>query len=119
MMEFIAQNYWVMIEIFLTLVSLIIVILKRTKLVSLDTPFEKLLEKLPELIKRAEILSKDGKVKRNYVLSVSYSYLADLTGKPVEEISGIYCDRILTAIESILETPEKKGVSKNDEKKEN
>lgn len=119
MKEFIAQNYLVMIEIILAVVSLIIVILKKTKLVSVDTPFEKLLEKLPELIKRAEVLSKDGKVKRNYVLSVSYSYLADLTGKPVEVVSGIYCDRILSAIENILETPEKKGVIKDAEKKEN
>lgn len=119
MKEFIAQNYLVMIEILLALISLVIVILKKTKLVSLDTPFEKLLEKLPGIIKNAEVLSKEGKVKRSYVMSVSYAYLADLTGKPVEEISGMYCDRIIAAIENILETPQKKGVIKDDEKKEN
>lgn len=117
MKEFIFQNYLIMIELILALVSLVVVILKKTKIISVDTPFEKLLDKLPELISKAEILSKDGKVKKSYVLSVSYAYLADLTGKPVEEISGIYCDRISSAIEKILETPRKKEVKENDEEK--
>lgn len=109
MKEFIIQNWFFIIELLVGLVSLIILLLKKTKVLSVDTPFEKLLEKLPELIKKAEILSKEGKVKRSYVLGVAYAYLADLTGKSVEEISGIYCDRILEAIENILETPQKKG----------
>lgn len=119
MKEFIAENWLIMIEIILGIISLVIVILKKTKLVSLDTPFEKLLSKLPELISKAEILSKDGRVKKSYVLSVAYAYLADLTGKPVEEVSGIYCDRISKAIEDILETPMKKKEVKEDDQEKN
>lgn len=117
MKEFIAQNYLIMIEIILAIISLVIVILKRTRVILKDTPFEKLLSKLPDIISKAEILSKDGKVKKSYVLSVSYAFLADLTGKPVEEISGIYCDRICSAIEEILKTPQKKEVVVNDKEK--
>lgn len=118
MKEFISQNYLIMIEIILGVISLIIVILKKTKILLNDTPFEKLLSRLPDIISKAEILSKDGKVKKSYVLSVSYAYLADLTGKPVEEISGIYCDRISSAIEEILKTPQKKEVKTDEERKD-
>ena len=118
MKEFIAQNYLIMIEIILGFISLIIVILKKTKIILNDTPFEKLLSRLPDIISKAEELSNIGKVKKSYVLGVSYAYLADLTGKSVEEISGVYCDRISSAIEEILKTPQKKEVKIDEAKKD-
>lgn len=117
MKDFISQNYLIMIEIILAVISLVVVILKKTKILLNDTPFEKLLSRLPDIISKAEFVSKDGKVKKSYVLSVCSAYLADLTGKSVVEISGMYSDRISLAIEEILKTPQKKEVKMDEEKK--
>lgn len=98
------------LEVLLSIACLILYIFKSKKIVFEDTAFEKVIEKLPLLVSRAEELYTDGSQKKSFVLSVSYAFLADLLGLEVDEVVAKYSGRIDTAIETILATPQKKGV---------
>ena len=113
MKEFIAQYGFMILECVLGIISLIVLFLKKTKIIQKDTIFEKLLERLPSIIDKAERLEKPGVQKKAYVLGVCYAFISEFTGKDTSEVAEEYGDRISKVIEDILETPQKKGV-KND-----
>lgn len=110
MKEFFVENLNLIVSAFLGVVSIVLLIVKKTKIKLIDSPFCKLILKLPEIIKKAETVSPVGHEKKSFVLGVSYAFLADLTGKSIQEISYLYKDRISSEIEAILETPQKKEV---------
>ena len=110
MKEFVEQNLNLIISTVLGIVSIILLVVKKTKIKLIDTPFSKLILKLPEIIAKAETVSPVGQEKKSFALGVSYAFLADLTGKTIEQVCLDYKDRISAAIESILETPQKKEV---------
>lgn len=110
MKDFLAENLNLIVSAILGVASIILLILKKTKIKLIDTPFSKLILKLPEIISKAETISSVGQEKKSFALGVSYAFLSDLTGKTIEQICVDYKDRISAAIESILETPQKKEV---------
>lgn len=110
MKEFIVSYWYVIVELVFAIVSLVLLILKKTKIKLIDTPWEKLIQKLPEIISKAETVSSVGHEKKSFVLGVAYAFLSDLTGKSIEQVSYDYKERISAAIEAILSTPQKKGV---------
>lgn len=110
MKEFISEYWYYIVALILSASTLGVAILKKSKIKLIDTPFMKLLVKLPEIISKAETVSTVGHEKKSFALGVCYAFLSDLTGKSIEEISFAYKERISEAIESILETPQKKEV---------
>lgn len=110
MKSFIISHWEAILSLIFALTSLIFVICKKSKIKLVDTPWLKLVLKLPEIIKKAETVSPVGHEKKSFVLGVAYAFLADLTGKSIQEISYEYKDRISQEIEAILETPQKKEV---------
>ena len=112
MTEFLSNHWLAILEISLSIACLVIYVFRRNKVILKDTPFEKLLAKLPSLISVAEQHLVDGPSKKSFVLGVSYSFLADLLGVEPVEVAVKYGSRIDTAIEDILKTPQKKEVIK-------
>lgn len=110
MKEFLGSYWYYLVALVISASTFIVSLLKKSKIKMVDTPFMKLVLKLPEIISKAEKVSSVGHEKKSFVLGVAYAFLSDLTGKSIEDISFIYKDRISTAIESILETPQKKEV---------
>lgn len=110
MKSFIIGHWDFIAYLIIALLSLFFMILKKPKVKLVDTPWLKLVLKLPEIIKKAETVSPVGHEKKSFVLGVAYAFLADLTGKSIQEISYEYKDRISQEIEAILETPQKKEV---------
>lgn len=110
MKEFILSHWYLIFGVVLSGATFIVSLLKKSKIKLVDTPFMKLILKLPEIIAKAETVSPVGYEKKSFALGVSYAFLCDLTGKSIEEITMLYKDRISQAIESILTTPQKKEV---------
>lgn len=110
MKEFLGSNWYYLVALIVSASTFIVSLLKKSKIKLVDTPFMKLILKLPEIIDKAETVSTVGHEKKSFALGVAYAFLSDLTGKSIEEVSYIYKDRISTAIESILSTPQKKEV---------
>lgn len=119
MIEFISQYGFVIIEIFISTIAFVVLCIRKNNVVIEDTIFEKLISKLPSIISMAEreVGEKNGERKLHLVLGVAYNYLCELTNLSVEDVAKKYGKRIEDAIESILETPQKKGIKKNDDEK--
>lgn len=111
MKEFFQSYGLVILAVISSLVNLILLILKKNKIVVKDTIFEKLLEKLPIFIQYAESMAKDGADKKGLALGAAYSFISQYSGLSHDEVVKMYSDRISNAIESILATPQKKGVT--------
>lgn len=120
MKEFFAENWRFIIYLVVAILGIVITILKKSKLINeiVDTPLERVMSLLPGLIGEAESSFKDGYKKKIYVLSAALGLLEKLAGRELsmDEISN-YSDKISVAIESILETPQKKGIVYDEEKK--
>lgn len=116
MKEFFIENYNWMFSALFCILSLIAVILKKVKVNMQDTDFEKVLSLLPSLIIKAEKGLVGGEKKKSFVLSMALTYLCELSGKSIDEVSEIYSRRLDEAIEDILMTPVKKGLD-NESKK--
>lgn len=110
MMDFFVNYGLFILELCIGFASLVLLIFRKNKAVVeiKDTPFERVLRFLPSLIQRAEQLFRVGSEKKSFVLSVAYALLVDYTGEDLEVVAQKYSDRISAAIESILETPQKK-----------
>ena len=98
------------VSIALSLLCVLVLFLKKNKILLKDTAFEKIIVTLPSLIQCAESLFTKGSEKKTYVMSVSFSLLSKLLSLSPEEVARDYGDRISSAIENILETPQKKEV---------
>lgn len=107
--DFIVQNWYYIALIFIAICNMILLICKKNKVVQEDTLFTKLLEILPVMIRRAEDTGLDGVNKLTFVIDTAMSWLADYTGKNTACIRATYQERVITAVENILSTPEKKG----------
>lgn len=110
MKEFITQNWYYIALIVIAICNMFLLIFKKGKISLVDSIFERLLVRLPSLIRKAEELGVSGENKKIFVLSAAYSFLADMTGKKQEELVASYGKQIDSAIEDILATPEKKEV---------
>lgn len=110
MKEFLIENYSWIITLVFSIISILIFLLKKVKIVKKDSAFEKVLMLLPSLIIKAEKNIKGGSDKKSFVLSMAISYLASLSGEDDEKVYQDYGKRISDAIEDILMTPVKKEV---------
>lgn len=108
MIEFLLNHYLELSYIIISLVSLIVVLLKKVNVESIDTVFEQLLLRLPRMIDGAEKTGLSGPEKKDIVVSVAVQWLCDLTGRSRTEILDCYVSKIEDAIEEILSTPKKK-----------
>ena len=109
MKEFFVQNWYYIAVLLIAICNMILLICKKNKVVQEDSLFTKLLEILPAMIRRAEDTGLDGANKLVFVVDTAISWLADYTGKNTACIRATYQERVITAIENILSTPEKKG----------
>lgn len=108
MSEFWLKIIFISVEVFLVICSCFVGIFRKRYVIK-DTIFELLLEELPKFIILAEKL-KLGSQKKEFVLGVAYSFLSKYSGKDISVVAEEYGDRVCSAIESILSTPQKKGV---------
>lgn len=106
MKEFIAENYSWLLSLLFSVLGVLLISVKKITLK--NTPLQKTLGLLPNLIIMAEKSGKDGKTKKAYVLGVALSYLADLLGQDIKEVSEQFGDEIDSSIEKILQTPQRK-----------
>lgn len=109
MKEFLVQNWYYLALILIALCNMILLIFKKLKITQVDNIFTKLLEVLPIMIRKAEETGLDGKTKLSFVLDLALDWLKDYTGKERVELRSEYYDRLISCVENILSTPEKKG----------
>ena len=110
MKEFLLNNYSWLITLVFSVLSILIFLLKKVKVIKKDTAFEQVLSLLPSLIVKAEKSIEGGANKKAFVLSMAISFLSQLTGEDDQQkLCDEYANRISEAIESILLTPVKKG----------
>ena len=110
MIDFLLAHCFELLYIIISLVSLIVVLVKRVKVESVDTIFEQLLVRLPRMIIGAEKTGLSGSEKKDIVINVALDWLVSLTGQSRVDVSTLYLKRIEDAIEEILSTPIKKEI---------
>ena len=113
-LDFLFAHKVELIELVVALISLIILICK--KKVKIEDVFVGYLLALPGFIREAEIEGLSGDAKYKMVFSRSINYLMCVTGGSLEEITIKYASRINESIEDILNTPQKKGIVKDEKK---
>lgn len=106
--EFIIENWKWLLEIAFAIAGILVVVLKR-KVKVFDSIKEIILSVLPAYISVAENSFDDGQVKKSFVLSSIQEFLENKFGNIDMDL---YIDFIEDSIESILSTPQKKGVKR-------
>lgn len=104
--DFILENWKVLLAILLSLAN-VIICLFRKKVKIVDSIRESILDRLPLFISSAENLLSSGSDKKIFVMEQVKEFLRVHFGVAFEP----YSDFTELAIEKILCTPEKKGVS--------
>lgn len=103
-LEFLQDNWRWIVSVGLTLISVIIVLVKKkTKVV--DGVLTDTFKQLPSFINKAEELFPDGQDKQTYVLAMALDYY--LSNGGLGE-SSLITDIIASMLEAILTTPTKK-----------
>lgn len=110
MIQFLTSYWKEVLEVVCLIISLVLWLLKKTKIVKQDTILEQLVLRLPVMIRQAEKTDGNGAEKKASVMLYALSWLADMTGESMQEISKKYEAKIDVLIEDILTTPTKKGV---------
>ena len=106
MIDFLKENYALLVEIGLSVCVILITLFK--KKVKINSTFELLLTVLPGYIREAELKGSEGAVKYSYFLNRCIEYLVLYTGWSKERVIQEYATKIDVAIENILSTPQKK-----------
>ena len=109
MIDFLFQHWIELLYVVIATASLVVALVKKTKLVTEDTIFEQLIRVLPKMIIGAEKTGLKGIDKKDIVVNVALDWLVNMTGKTRVDLAALYSKRIEDAIEDILSTPEKKG----------
>ena len=106
-MDWLIENWRFLVEIALMVISIIIVILKKAKVIKSDSAYSLVLEKLPSIIQTAENAfgQGNGDKKLSFVLELSFKLYESLTGSMSREEFSL---SVSPVIESILSTPKKK-----------
>lgn len=104
-LEFVINHWYGIASIAISLVSLIIIILKKNK--NIDNNLLSVVSMLPIWINEAEKLE-DKSAKYSYVFNHAIQELVALTGKQEKDLVDKYCVVLDENIERILSTPQKK-----------
>lgn len=110
-LNFLRENWKVIVEFSCLLVSLIIFCLKKkTKVTISSSVISDVLAQLPSWINEAESRFGPGEGKRKfvYVLKMALCYVSEETGLDTKQIDDSYGLVIRREIEAILSTPQKK-----------
>lgn len=108
---FLRDNWKFIVEILLLVISVIICLLKRTKINIPGSVVGDLLANIPGWINDAEdqIGSGKGQEKLKYVFSKCVEFLSKAMDLSTTDIIRCYGETLILNIESILSTPQKKG----------
>lgn len=111
MVDFLIQNWKILISLLLFFIYIIVCIFKKTKpiLVS-DEKLTEVLSCLPNLIKEAEQIygAGHGKDKFKYVFEMAIDILHESTSISTSELVYCFGKKLTDEIEDILSTPKKK-----------
>lgn len=111
-MDFI-QEYWKeLVVIGLSALTLLVSMFRKKIRVQIsDELYSQVLERLPGWIASAESTGSSGTKKLSLVLGYAYSFLEEKVGINRTYFISFISDRLSKAVEDILSTPEKKGIS--------
>lgn len=117
MLDFLKENWRVILEIVSVLIALIIFLLKKPVSSSFESDLiSDLTVVIHDWINRVEV-PKNGETKKDTVVNVAIRYVAKKYGRSLtDDEKDIWRKRISTIIELYLSTPQKKGVSSNETK---
>lgn len=108
---FLRENYRLLIECAVILLSALILVFKKTNFNVLDEScLNKVLQMLPLYIKVAEDTFGDGhgSEKFKFVLKEAVTYLSGCSGLSTKSVLAAYGDTLSEQIEEILNAPQKK-----------
>lgn len=106
--SFILRHWEIILTCLLSIISLVIYLIVNKKKIVVDDVFTKLLLVLPTYILNAESSGQTGEEKLKLVFLDCVEFLHAETNKSTDSIIAKYGASILSAIESILSTPQKK-----------
>lgn len=115
MIEFMLENWKFLLEIFLLVLSFVLLFLKKkAKIVVDDKVLGYMFREIPIWIKEAEDLysSGNGENKFLYVCNKALQYIADSLSISIKDIPGSMVLEIKDMIEDVLSTPIKKEALK-------
>lgn len=117
MLDFLKENWRVILEIVSVIIALIIFLLKKPVSSSFESDLiSDLTVVIHDWINRVEV-PKNGETKKDTVVNVAIRYVAKKYGRSLtDDEKDIWRKRISTIIELYLSTPQKKGVSSNETK---
>lgn len=110
-LEFCGQNYKFIVAISLAIFEILFLFFRTKKNRSLV--LQSVVGNLPDYILDAEFTFTKGEDKIQFVLSKAIDFLEAETGCSRSKLLRVYGDLIVKAIETILSTPQKKGIIKN------
>lgn len=105
---FLQQNWQWLVTVFISVLSIILLVLKKTNIIKQDTVWTKVLTALPGFIIQAEIdhpEAKAGRDKYKEVLIAAVDYYQKISGK---DFPDDLIEKINDAVEAILAAPQKK-----------
>jgi uncharacterized protein YlzI (FlbEa/FlbD family) len=118
LVEFLLENWQVLLSGILTLITVTIALVKGKKLVVSDVFKEtllKVLEKLPDFISAFEISDVNGITKKQLVITSALAYFEDVYGQKLTDEQASYISALFSRdIEKILGTPQKKMIEYED-----
>lgn len=114
--KFIVDNWKIILEVILLILSVVLFILKKKPVKVVDSVKTFIVRALPTFINSAEkyvdvfepTRKITGEEKMRMVLHDCYTFMIDELGVPQEDLC-IYTSWLREAIEDILDTPQKKG----------
>lgn len=120
-LDFICDNWYYLLSILILLLSFIIsIVRKRANSNLVDSVKSSLLELLPSFISLAEVSEVPGEDKKNFVINLALDRISSLLGCKLSDADKSYwVSFISSSLESILSTPQKKSVSKEDKNEKN
>lgn len=106
-LEFCGQNWTYLVAVLLAVVEIFILFVRTKK--SRQFLLSDLTSNLPTFICEAEVKCESGEEKLKYVLTRAIEWLHVETGISPIRLMRLFSDKIVSATESILATPQKKG----------
>lgn len=114
MKEFLINNWYYLVSILILIASFIVAIVRKKASMNVSDAIKaSLSEYIPEFIKIAEFTKDTGKNKLEFVIQLGLDKVSSLLGVSLSYAQCEYWTSYIKKLtESILETPEKKGLEK-------
>lgn len=114
MKEFLFANWYYLVSILILIASFIVAIVRKKASMNVSDAIKaSLSEYIPEFIKVAELTNDSGKNKLEFVIQLGLDKVSSILGVSLSIAQCEYWTAYIKKLtESILETPEKKGLEK-------